>query len=213
MSKVIELTGQQFGRLLVIERYGSKDGKATWKCRCECGKEVVVVGRDLRKGLTRSCGCLQKELFAKNTNNPATHRKTGTRLHNEWRGMKARCYIPSCSNYEYYGGRGITVCDEWKDDFLAFEKWALENGYNDDLSIDRIDSDGNYEPSNCRWVTMQKQFWNRGIKKTNKSGQAGVCFDKSKSKWRAYITVNRKRINLGDFLEKSDAIEARKKQR
>lgn len=208
--KSLDLLGQRFGRLTVVEKLPSKNNMSMWRCVCDCGNETAVLGKNLKSGRTKSCGCLQKETFAKNTNNPPTHRATGTRLHNEWRAMKARCYIPSCSNYERYGGRGIRVCDEWKNDFLKFKEWALENGYNDDLSIDRINPDGDYEPNNCRWVTMQKQFWNRGIRKTNKSGVSGVYFDKSKGRWRAHITVNRKRIDLGTYLEKEDAVKARK---
>lgn len=218
MTKCIDLTGMVFGRLTVVKRVGnyvspSGGKRAQWLCKCSCGNEVIVIGRNLRKGLTQSCGCLQKEIFAKNTNNPPTHRSTGTRLHNEWRGMKARCYIPSCSNYEYYGARGIKVCDEWKDNFEAFREWAINNGYTDNLTIDRIDVDKDYSPQNCRWITFQKNCWNRDKKprKTNTSGYPGVQWRKDTEKWRAVIQVNGKNINLGSFVEKSDAIKARKK--
>lgn len=153
-----------------------------------------------------SCGCLQKEATSKAN---STHRGTGTRLHNEWRAMKARCYTPSCSNYEYYGGRGIQVCDEWKNNFEVFKEWALFNGYTDELSIDRINPDRDYEPSNCRWITMKKQFWNRRVRKTNKSGVSGVYWRDDIKKWKASITVNRKHISLGNYENKEDAIKAR----
>ena len=128
MGKAIDLTGQKFGRLTVLKRaenYISPNGgkRAQWLCKCECGKEVVVLGKNLRKGLTRSCGCFQKERLSEIS---TVHKATGTRLHNEWRAMKARCNIPSCSNYEYYGGRGIKVCDEWINDFEAFKQWAIK---------------------------------------------------------------------------------------
>ncbi|RHO08431.1 AP2 domain-containing protein [Clostridium sp. AM22-11AC] len=206
MGKMIDLTGQRFGRLVVIERAGSRGGKATWLCQCDCGNQTVVIGGILRRGLTKSCGCLSKAI---NSEVHSTHHMTGERLHNIWRGMKARCYIESCSNYQYYGGRGIQICAEWKNDFTAFYNWALSHGYSDDLSIDRVNSNGNYEPENCRWVTMKKQFWNRRRWNTNKSGETGVIWSEDRKKWRAYITVNRKRINLGSFESKEDAVNAR----
>ena len=126
------------------------------------------------------------------------------------RAMKARCYIPSCSNYEFYGGRGISVCDEWRNDFIAFRDWALANGYTDELSIDRIDPDGNYEPSNCRWVTMTEQFHNRRIRRTNRSGVSGVAWRKDCKKWRATISVNSKRVSLGNFADFDSAVAARR---
>lgn len=210
--KSLDLLGQKFGRLKVIEKMPSKDSRSMWRCICDCGNEKVVSGRNLKKGLTRSCGCLQREIFAKNTNNPPTHKSTGTRLHNEWRAMKARCYIKSCSNYEHYGANGIRVCSEWKNDFDAFKKWALANGYKDELTIDRIDVEKDYSPDNCRWITHQQNCWNRDLtpRKTNTSGCSGVYLRKDSNKWRASITVSGKKINLGSFSNKEDAIKARK---
>lgn len=131
---------------------------------------------------------------------------------NEWRAMKARCNIPSCSNYEYYGGRGIKVCDEWINDFEAFKQWAIKNGYADKLTIDRIDVSGDYCPENCRWISFQENCWNRDKKprKTNTSGYPGVMWRKDSEKWRAYITVDKKRINLGTYDRIEEALEARK---
>lgn len=214
MGKAIDLTGQKFGRLTVLKRaenYISPNGgkRAQWLCKCECGKEVVVLGNNLRKGLTRSCGCFQKERLSEIS---TVHKATGIRLHNEWRAMKARCNIPSCSNYEYYGGRGIKVCDEWINDFEAFKQWAIKNGYADKLTIDRIDVNGDYCPENCRWISFQENCWNRDKKprKTNTSGYPGVMWRKDSEKWRAYITVDKKRINLGAYDRIEEALEARK---
>ena len=159
MSKVKDLTGQRFGRLLVIERAeNTKEGKACWVCVCDCGETSVKVGQLLRNGHCKSCGCGEYE---NRVNNCTSHRMSDTRLYNIWQGMKQRCYYPKHKNFHVYGGRGITVCDEWRNDFVAFYEWAIANGYRDDLSIDRIDNDGNYEPNNCRWETSVGQARNR----------------------------------------------------
>lgn len=210
--KSLELTGQRFGRLTVLEKVPSKNNRSMWRCVCDCGNEKVVEGRNLKKGLTKSCGCLKREEFMKNMNNPPTHKETGTRLHNEWRAMKARCYTESCSNYEYYGARGIKVCEEWREDYLKFKEWALRNGYDENLTLDRIDVAKEYSPENCRWITHQQNCWNRDMKprKTNTSGCTGVVYRKDNNKWRATITVSGKVKNLGSFLTKEEAIKARK---
>lgn len=150
-----EIIGQRFGKLTVISRHGThKRGGALWKCQCECGNECIAKTSDLTRGSTTSCGC-----------NRGKHHMTDTRLYRIWKGMKSRCYYPNNDNYDYYGGRGIEICEEWRDNFEEFRNWALQNSYNDDLSIDRIDVDGNYEPSNCRWVDWKTQCNNRRPRK------------------------------------------------
>lgn len=156
MGKKVNLIGQRFGRLVVIEeapRHPS--GHAMWICKCDCGNTTQpIMGSDLRSGKVQSCKCLRNELLSKNVKK---HGMAKTRLHRIWQNMKNRCSNPNVPCYSEYGGRGITVCDEWVHDFQAFHNWAMANGYADDLSIDRVDNDGNYCPENCRWVSQIEQ--------------------------------------------------------
>lgn len=152
--KIIDLTGKTFGRWLVLEY----TGQSKWKCRCECGTVAEIDSWSLRSGNSKSCGCYHKETASK------THKKHGytrTRLYRIYYKMKERCCRPTNDNYKWYGGRGITICDEWLQSFQAFCDWALSSGYADNLTIDRIDANGNYCPENCRWITIQEQQKNK----------------------------------------------------
>lgn len=159
MGKFQDLTGMKFGKLTVLKRADKGNMKATrWICECECGNIKIVYGADLKSGHTKSCGCYKAEHFIAAT---STHRKRNTRLYNIWSNMKQRCYNEKNERYKDYGGRGITVCKEWLEDFMNFYNWAMANGYRDDLTLDRKDTNGNYEPSNCRWATYKEQANNK----------------------------------------------------
>lgn len=151
-KRIKDLVGQKFGRLKVLKmnENRSNDGHIMWDCICSCGNEDLktIISHDLISGKTKSCGCLNKELKTK-------HGMYDTRLYRIFKGMQDRCYNPNRQEFKYYGGRGIIICEEWLNEqngFINFYNWAMENGYSDDLEIDREDTNGNYEPNNCRWV-------------------------------------------------------------
>lgn len=152
MPPRMDLKGQKFNMLTVLDFYDVQNGMSRWLCRCDCGNEVVVYGRHLKSGNTMSCGCYHKE---HNGEFGYKHGGCKERLYSIWCDMKSRCNNPNNVAYRWYGGRGITVCNEWEHDYAAFREWAYNNGYKDNLTIDRIDSDKNYCPENCQWLPLK----------------------------------------------------------
>lgn len=160
-------SGERYGRLVVVERaqdYVTPSGKKypRYLCQCDCGKTKLVDKINLVSGKTLSCGCLRNERTSAATK---THGDTNSKLYGVWCAIKRRCYTESVPEYRLYGGRGITMCDEWRNSYEAFKKWAFDNGYTPDAphgtcTIDRIDCDGNYTPENCRWITQKQQMNN-----------------------------------------------------
>lgn len=160
MGKAKDLSGLCFGDWTVIEKTGTTPSRhSLWLCKCICGEESIALQGNLVTGKSKNCGC--KKEYNTPKNNVIHHT-----LYRRWSNMKTRCYNENTKDYKYYGGRGIRVCDEWLDDFMKFYSWSIGHGFSDDLTIDRKNNDGNYEPNNCRWVSMKEQ--NQNKRNTNK---------------------------------------------
>lgn len=171
-----DLTNQKFGKLLVVEKACTKNGKVYWKCLCNCGKTTYATTSNLRCNKIKSCGCVKNEILVKRS---TKHNQRNTKLYEVWKSIKQRCLNPNNKAFVNYGKRGILICEDWKNDFINFYNWSIKNGYSEGLSIDRINVDGNYEPSNCRWTTRIVQANNT---RTNR-----------------YITIDNETKSLADW--------------
>lgn len=193
MARYPDLTGRRFGRLTVIKVSGRDERKnVLWSCQCSCGGKTVVRSHSLLRGNTKSCGCLKKDaakraIKGRKNLHGLSRDKTGkkTRLYRIWCGIKTRCFNPDDHAYKNYGGRGITLCKEWLD-YKNFYNWAISSGYRDNLTIERIDNDGDYEPCNCTWIPRSKQAHNRKTSfRVTYRGETKVL-----SEWASVLQLN-----------------------
>ncbi|TCJ01567.1 hypothetical protein [Cytobacillus praedii] len=199
------LVGKKFGYLTVISLNNKHRLGKSWLCECECGKTITLYTTSLlgskSRRPTKSCGCKQKAQNGNTMQYPDLYAK--------WSDIIDRCYNPDRQNYDRFGARGITVCDEWRNSFEKFLQWNLENGYDPNLRFSRKDKTKPYEPNNCHWVTIYEQSLNKALMSNNKTGHTGVCLFEG-GKYRAYISRKGKRKYLGLFDTVDDAVNARK---
>lgn len=205
-TRLIDLTGQKFGRLTVIERAENKGRRTTWLCVCDCGNKTVSYAETLRRGDTKSCGCYRIDKLTTHGN---TSKNYISPTYRSWVKMIQRCTYLKDPSYENYGARGIKVCGGW---LSSFENFLADVGKRPSVkhSIDRIDVNGDYEPGNCRWATRTEQNINQRMRKDNTTGQKGVYYDKRRGNWYVRIAFKHTVINVGTFDSVSDATKARK---
>ena len=191
MKNKIEITkGQKYGKLTIIKEVSPVGNKRRILCKCDCGNIKEYSMDRVIHGRTQSCGCLRNEMFLTHRNNNGTSvypkEATNSKLYKIWNSMKCRCYTVSSGAYFKYGAKGIRMCNEWKNDFVAFYNWALANGYSDELTIDRIDYRGNYEPSNCRWADIRTQANNKSnVRKYEYNGELHTM-----TEWSEIMNIN-----------------------
>ncbi len=200
MNKKIDLLGKRFGRLIVTKEAGrSKWGRTIWECKCDCCNEIVVSGLDLRRGHTKSCGCIRRK-----------HGLRNHPLYTVWQNLRCRCQNINDVGYHDYGARGINVCKEWRDSPELFISWAAANGWQKGFQIDRKDNNKGYSPGNCRFTTSSNNMLNtRLLNRKNTSGLRGVDWHKRSAKYRARVKINNKVYSLGYFESAVEAGKAR----
>lgn len=204
MKKLLDRAGERYGRLTVVSRWERlPSGHSKWLCICDCGNTKIVEDSNLKRSEKISCGCWRKELYKESGKYIGQSR---TNIYKIWASMVKRCTKANATNYKYYGGRGIKVCDDWLDDkngFFLFKNWAYENGYQDGLSIERIDVNGDYTPDNCTWVTWTEQCKNK--RSNHYLTLNGVT--KTLTDWAKYTGINRgtitSRLKRGWSVEKA----------
>jgi hypothetical protein len=200
MSKHEDFSGKKFNRLLITKEIPIKNKHHRVECVCDCGKLVNADKWAVVLGHTKSCGCYNADRIKK-------HGESKTKLYSKWEGMVQRCHNKNSSVFFRYGGKGILVCDEWRE-YKNFSKWAMENGYEDGLQIDRIDCEKGYNPQNCRFVSNMQNSWN----KKPKTNTTGVRFVKRVNRFYARIFNNGKEISLGGYKTEQEAREAYNKK-
>lgn len=226
--KILDLTGERYERLVVIKKVGvSKDGQKTYLCKCDCGNVKIIKSGNLRSGKTKSCGCYNSDKVKMRNKHNSKHGGCGSRLYSIWIDMRARCKYEKAINWHLYGGRGIKVCKDWDNDFESFRKWALSNGYESGLQLDRVDNDGNYEPDNCKWSSRSEQGNNRrtckyitinGVTKTvsewcDESGvKRSTAYNRIKRGWDGERAVTEKGQQVRKLSEE-DVISIKKRYR
>lgn len=212
MPKAADLTGTRFGRLVVVSRAEYKGGQPAWYCLCDCGQGKVCLGTNLKSGKSQSCGCLRNEMVSERSLKHGNRRGVGktSREYETWCSMIGRCETDTNTSYHNYGARGITVCERWRS---SFDNFLADMGERPSPkhSLDRIDVNGNYEPSNCRWVTKEEQMRNRRTLKSNTTGVNGVYPSPSGNKYCAQINYNGVRTHIGTFDTLEEATQARRK--
>lgn len=201
-TNAVDITGERFGMLTALYRHPTEkhNGAYKWVFRCDCGKEIVAVKGTVVSGYKKSCGCMTSAWkSAAHTTHGYGHRG----IAGIWGKMKWRCYNPNCPQYPNYGGRGIVVCDEWKDNCAAFIEWALANGYEKGLTIERIDVNGNYEPNNCTWIPNEEQWKNRREKKSKHFGGERVSLKAVCAEKGLDYSVIKERLTMGWDIDKA----------
>ena len=176
--------GEKYNRLTIIENLEN----AMVKCKCDCGNVIVSRRNSVKNGITSSCGCYHRETVGKINR---THGMTNHKLYKTWRNMKSRCSNPNATKYSIYGGRGIKVCDEWNNNYMAFYNWSINNGWKPELSIDRINENGNYEPTNCRWADAVTQ--NNNLRSNHNVTYNGRT--QSVYAWAKELGINKKTLS------------------
>lgn len=190
--KSLDITGKKYGNLTAIKySHTGKNYMQYWVFKCDCGNEIITRKTSVISGHCKSCGCLQKQIAKQEVvKHSVKHKESNTRLYNIWKGIKKRCFSKTEPAYPNYGGRGISVCDEWKNYYEKFKEWAMSNGYKDNLTIDRIDNNGNYCPQNCRWATYKEQARNRRKWKYLYNGELYTAREIAKIKeWKTISNV------------------------
>lgn len=206
MGKISREENKRYGKLVVISMLPSlnKKNNAQWLCQCDCGNTTIATTYALHSGCKKSCGCLHKESAMRTGHKNKKHGLVNSRIYHEWNAMKARCLNENNKSYPRYGGRGITVCDEWKDNFEIFREWALKNGYSDDLTIERKDVNKGYSPENCCWIPAKEQAKNRRptLRFTDENGVEQYVMDIAKNNGLSMKVVC-SRLHKGWTLEKA----------